>query len=546
MPRGWIASAAVVTVFVTGLLGVLLGTLSADAADSAPPPQGMVYVVDGRGSDARGDGSPQNPWRTLAKACRSVPGGRGDTIRIDPGTFTESDSCALPCKTNLRGSGRTATTLKGSADPIVRVTNCMRRGNAQTISGLHLDGQNKSAGRRGMSVENVRNLTITDMQIESFKGTATGGGALNLKRIWNVEVKDSVFRNSAAIFSDYATGTLGIGDATDSVFHDLTIHDAKAFGVKGDGGTLTNVEFYNLRCTTGSPMILSWPGHLLRDVEMPAVNVTIRNSYFNATVSLTDGSASQLSAGRRYNIHNNHFDIPSEAKVGAIGYALELDQNSSEVYHNYFDGGVHPIAYFGSDVKRGQLCPSQRLRQPGELGSRDALPLRPVRFRVLQEHGRDATEWFNYLFKVDELTSSSSPAIRDNIFWSAYPIGDTFGLGLDDSNIDRNDFYNVAARGKNPLIDDPELPLTGRFRRVHAGGRKRGSSTWSIRAGGLVGGSCQSERRVRGGSTSFRAIASAASLRASRQRQDRLLPSPSAGRRRALRTEADVPAGPAG
>ena len=53
--------------------------------------------------------------------------------------------------------------------------------------------------------------------------------------------------------------------------------------------------------------------------------------------------------------------------------------------------------------------------------------------------------------------------IRDNIFRSAYPIGDKLGLGLDASNIDRNVFYNVTARGQNPLTGDPELPLAGDF-----------------------------------------------------------------------------------
>jgi hypothetical protein len=446
---------------------VLLITLSADASNS-PTPQSRVYRVDWRGSDVHGDGSRLNPWRTLAKACTSVPGGLGDTIRINPGTYAESHSCTLPCKTNLRGSGRTATTLKGSADPLVRLTNCMGRGNTQTISGLRLDGQHKTAGTLGMQVRNVRGLTIRDMLSEGFKGTAYGGGALDLWQVRNVDVGHSTFRNSAGIFTNYATGTLGIGNATDSVFHDLIVYDDRALGVKGDGGTLTNVEFYNLRCTVGSPTVLWWPAISFEMNEMDAVNVTIRNSYFNATLSLTDaGVSSRLASGRRYNIHHNHFDIPSQAETGELQYALELDQNSSEVHHNFFDGGVNPISNFESHVKLGNSVHHNVFDN-----QENGVALMRYRSGLFDFEFYDNTvvlrqNWWTALFKVDELTSSSSPVIRDNIFWSAYPIGDKLGLGLDASSIERNGFYNVQAHGKNPLIDDPELPLTGGFPRAY-------------------------------------------------------------------------------
>jgi hypothetical protein len=459
VPRGCLA-------FVTGLLGVLLVTLSADASDLAPAPQSRVYVVDRRGSDADGVGSRLNPWRTLAKACKSVAGGLGDTIRVNPGTYTESDSCKLPCKTNLRGSGRAATTLKGRADPLVRVTNCMRRGNAQTISGVHLDGQNRTAGTVGMRVENVRGLTIRDMLSEGFKGTASGG-ALDVNQVWNVDVGDSTFRNSGAIFSNFASGTLGIRNATDSVFHDLVVYDSQALGVKGgdNGDTLTNVEFYNLHVTVGSSVVLSWPAISFEMNDMDVTTVTIRNSYFNATLSLTDdGISSPLASGFRYNIHNNDFDIsPSSQTGGNLQYALELDQNSSEVHHNFFDGGVHAIANFESVMKHGNTVHHNVFDN-----QENWVALMYFRNGLSNSDFYKNTvvlrqSWWNSLFKLDETITTSSPVIRNNIFWSAYPIGDKLGTGLDASSIDRNDFYNVEARGKNPLVDDPELPLTGGF-----------------------------------------------------------------------------------
>src|SRR5262249_54890728 len=188
--------------------------------------ESKVYVVDPGGSDAHGDGTRRHPWRTLARACSSVPGGLASTIYLSRGTYVESRTCRLPCETNLRGSGSGSTTLKGPADPLVAVENCTRGSNTQTVAGIRLDGQNKAAGKLGMKVRNVRGLTIRDLRAEGFRGTPSGG-ALDIDRVWNADVGDSIFRNSGATFGSYASGTLGIRNAADSVFHDLDVYDAK-------------------------------------------------------------------------------------------------------------------------------------------------------------------------------------------------------------------------------------------------------------------------------------------------------------------------------
>jgi hypothetical protein len=467
VPRG-IASAAIVRACIVGLSGALLLTLSAHATESAPARLGRLYVVDPQGSDVRGDGSRHHPWRTLTKACRSVAGGVGHTIRVNPGTYTESRSCTVPCKTSLRGSGRKATTIKGSADPLVRVANCRHRGNRQTISGLHLDGQQKTAGTRGMVAENVYGLTIRDVLSENFKGSSSSGGALHLKTVRNCEVEDSTFRNGSMIFSNWASGAFGIEDAVDCVFHDLRLFDDQAMAFKGWGGPLTNVAFYNIRAISGSPRLVTpevtWPAISFELHEVDAVNVTIRNSYFNATLSLVDkGASSTLASGFRYRIHHNHFDIASRAETGEVQYALELDQNSSEVDHNYFDGGVHPIANFTAEPKRGNSVHHNVFDNQENWVALMRYRSGLFDFNFYKNTVVMRQRWFDALFKVDELTSSSSPGIRDNIFWSAHPLGDRLGLGLDASSIVRNSFHNLEARGKNPSVDDPRLRLTGGF-----------------------------------------------------------------------------------
>ena len=112
-----------------------------------------------------GDGSRLHPWRTLTRACKSVPGRPG---RHDPHQSRDLYGVRLLQHYLARPISVAAGRQKDDATRVVPIPscesrNCSRRGNVQSISGLHLDGQNKSAGTLGMSVQNVRGLTIRDM-----------------------------------------------------------------------------------------------------------------------------------------------------------------------------------------------------------------------------------------------------------------------------------------------------------------------------------------------------------------------------------------------
>jgi hypothetical protein len=197
--------------------------------------------------------------------------------------------------------------------------------------------------------------------------------------------------------------------------------------------------------------------------NMDVVNVTIRNSYFNATLSLTDaGSGSPLASGWRYNVHNNYFDIPSVSQTGVVGYALELDQNSSEVHHNYFDGGANPVSYFGPDAKSGNKVHHNVFANQ-----------EPDYYAVMRfDSGLNNFEFYKNTFleslgtppTLFRVPVASSPAIHDNIFSSTMPIGDRFGTNIDATNINHNLFYNISSRGTNSVVPGSQpLALSGGF-----------------------------------------------------------------------------------
>jgi len=406
------------------------------------------------------------PWRTIAKACAAVTGGAGHTIRVSAGYYAESHTCNLPCKTNLRGAGSARTTVIGSADPLILLRNCMHRANAQTISDLRLDGQNRNAGVFGLRATRTRGLTIKRMVAQEFKGPANaGGGALDIYRAWDLDLGNSVLRNSGNANTTACSGTLGLGEIHNSKIHDLEITDDRGYGVKTStngipqSSHLSNVEFYNIRVDVSSETCAKWNTLAFELYRVTATNVVIRDSTFNRVLSLID-DAGRLAPGFRYRVHNNVFAVPS-----GNNYAIELHADSSIVDHNYFYGGLYPIAdstrrlrtdnTIHHNVFDNQNGPTAGVHMTGGLkGARfynNTLVLRQA-------------SWRDGVFSLGLASGATSTIdIRNNIFTSVHAIGDKLGIGLAASIIHRNSFYNVTARGTSAIVGDPQLPLVGGF-----------------------------------------------------------------------------------
>jgi hypothetical protein len=342
----------------------------------------------------------------------------------------------------------------------------MNRGNAQSISGVHFEGQRRTAGVYGLRAFRVRGLTISNITAEGFRGPQDlGGGAVDIRGAWNLDLRDSILRNSGNANSRACTGTLGLGDIHDSKIHNLVISDDRAYAVKaspGDGRDRTrisNVDFFNLDVHVATSDCARWNTLAFELFQTDATNVVIRDSRFNSVVSLTS-EAGPLSRGFRYRVHNNVFTVQA-----GNSYSIELDADSSVVDHNYFDGGIYPIANFTTERAVGirihhnvfdnQTGPTAAVHMTGGVaGARfynNTIVLR-------QPFWRDGI--FSLGGQVGYKGGTSE--IRNNVFYSTYPIGDKLGLGLDTSIIDTNDFHNVVARGTS-VLDDLELPLAGGF-----------------------------------------------------------------------------------
>src|SRR5687767_13670384 len=73
-----------------------------------------IYHVSTTGNDTSGDGSFDNPWKTLKYAVTKVAPGQGNIIRISAGIFNEVGPVEIPLGVSIEGAGVNQTIFKGS------------------------------------------------------------------------------------------------------------------------------------------------------------------------------------------------------------------------------------------------------------------------------------------------------------------------------------------------------------------------------------------------------------------------------------------------
>jgi len=131
-----------------------------------------TYYIDPSGSDATGNGTSSNPWKSLYKACNSVSTS-GSIIHVNAGTYTETSKCNLAVGVSIEGAGVTSiikSTVSGAynsnAHTLQLYSSSLTNGN-QHISNIKMDG--------------------------GVNGTPSGYGAMRIQKRSNVEISNCTF-----------------------------------------------------------------------------------------------------------------------------------------------------------------------------------------------------------------------------------------------------------------------------------------------------------------------------------------------------------------
>ncbi len=432
------------------------------------PPSTTDFYVSTAGSDTA-DGSQGSPFRSLRKACASVTVG---TIHVAAGVYVETSTVVVPDGVSVVGAGSPDTVIRAASafTPLMSVSNTTK---AQTLSDFRLDGQSKTTSDYGLWVSNCRYLTITRIDGRGFKAPADHtGGALNVDGATDFVLSFSSFYESGGPGSGYCSGTLGLGNLVRADIHDLTVQTNAGYCVKATGGTtgkITDSSVYNCNFQIGA---LGYTGGLFCPPETAPVHwnqlcveffsTRVLNSRFhhntlNGPLSLTGPNENtNIGSGGRWRIDHNHFQITSSNL-----YAIEADVPSSEIDHNWFQGGYYPIYQSGGQYTDAGLNIHHNVFDSAQ----------SITAQAVNMEGLPGSQTFA---KNTVVVRGNPPLIHDyqkgaagvnmtaNIFYATSPLGDRLG-STTGASIDTNVFRNITARGTNPTVGDPGLPLTGGF-----------------------------------------------------------------------------------
>ena len=399
-------------------------------------------------------GTQLSPWRNIAFACKYTQFAVGDTISIGSGTFIESEVCKIPGGIHVMGVDTISTIIKSSQSPVFLLENCQDPSNRQHIAKFRLDGQNKTAGVKGMEIRKVYGVFIHDIVIENFVGDGNGGG-INLSYADNCNIYNCALRNNAGVLANVCGGNLGVGELNNCNFYDLIIKSDNGYAIKTSISTdnvIKNTKFFNIRIQVGALACSSWGNLAFELYKNNCQNVKIFNCYMNNVLSLYPYPVGN---SRTIEVYNNHFQIPNSVNA----FAIEASISNLVVHNNYFEGGLYPIGnWFTSstlisstihhNVFDNQNGPTALIHMP--------FGLSPSKFYNNTIVLRQPIRCFN-------LPTGSNVDIKNNLFVSAVgSMGDSLGLTAS-SVFTKNLFYNITPRGTQTIITNPLLPLSGTF-----------------------------------------------------------------------------------
>lgn len=235
------------------------------------------FYVSTSGSDANGNGSAGNPWKTLAYAVSQIPAGQNNTLHIAAGTYVETQPVKVPLGVNLEGAGVDQVTitsagsvpvdagvdvtsgdwklwyhgsliqlysggyqggdavLYGSPDEMIPSSN----GN-QYLTGFTVDGANKQV-KAGIWVQNRNNVTMHHVKVQNCEQR---GAVFTRSDLWwyepmpegmwmhNSTIHDVEFINNGAQLGSETLGNLCLAGLDGADIYNITINDNVGYGIK--------------------------------------------------------------------------------------------------------------------------------------------------------------------------------------------------------------------------------------------------------------------------------------------------------------------------
>lgn len=291
--NGWTAvtpeSSTTYEITVTGEEGTATATASVTVTGASD----CIYVDSKRGNDSTGDGTPDNPYRTITKGLSVATA--GSTVSASGGTYLaglgETFPLAIQANVTLAGSGVNRTVVIGGGDittPLGLSQAAVAMGNQSVLRGMRIIGD------VGIGVV-APGVTAT---VEDVEVTYCGGLGMMAFGAANIKISD------CTITDNLSTGLY----VRDTARVDLS---GNSFGANGGDG---------IYITSTAPNVVEGQKFLDDDVAVVtyAANVSVMNNIFSdttgspyAVVSAASGttiSNNEISGGFMNGVYSTYFD----------------------------------------------------------------------------------------------------------------------------------------------------------------------------------------------------------------------------------------------
>lgn len=223
----------------------------------------QTYYISATGSDAVGNGSVNNPWRTLAKAASAVSGA-GSVIHVKAGTYVETEQVKLAPGVSIEGEDSTSvikSALKEDWKEILSLRSEEGTNGNQHIANLSFDGQDLTtfwaiyiSGRSNVSIYHCRFVNFKDRGViftgrNDDRPEAPGTYATGNKFYDNILLNCAAYNTPNGV---YGRGCLNIGGQEGMLIYNNTmVQNQRPNGYNGylikyhNDGYLKAVKIFN-------------------------------------------------------------------------------------------------------------------------------------------------------------------------------------------------------------------------------------------------------------------------------------------------------------
>jgi len=269
-----------------------------------------VYVDATNGNDATGDGSQENPYKTLPTAMIALTG--SGTMYLK-GNFTISDYLYVPASGTV--NARTTITNWPGETPVITYSGAsgiiVDEADYVTISGLTINAN----GNTGIEYKNTDYFTVD--------GCTIYGGSMGVSAGFSNTQTNTVISNNT-IYDNTQTDNGGIGIAiigtnTGTEIYNNVIYDNNGnsfgFGIlfvgTADDTDVWNNTIVGHKSTAIGTQNIGW--------GVPTItNLTVKNNVFSQTAS-GYGAALYLDAGTDYTADYNVYYVQNSVPIATVG-----------------------------------------------------------------------------------------------------------------------------------------------------------------------------------------------------------------------------------